>query len=128
MTKTTNYQLNQWAKSDRIMMEDFNADNQKIDAAIPRIIFGTYTGNGANSQLITLSRRPRALFGLPDEGISRQQSGGLVIDGEVCRYGTEYPVLTIEDSGFKAYYKYLGSTSSIGTNTKNCKYFYVALL
>ena len=34
MTKTTNYQLNQWAKSDRVMMDDFNADNQKIDAAL----------------------------------------------------------------------------------------------
>ena len=34
MTKTTNYQLNQWAKSDRIMMDDFNADNAKIDAAL----------------------------------------------------------------------------------------------
>ena len=30
MTKTTNYQLNQWAKSDRVMMDDFNADNTKI--------------------------------------------------------------------------------------------------
>ena len=34
MTKTTNYQLNQWAKSDRLMMDDFNADNAKIDAAL----------------------------------------------------------------------------------------------
>ena len=34
MTKTTNYQLNQWAKSDRILMDDFNADNAKIDAAL----------------------------------------------------------------------------------------------
>lgn len=34
MTKTTNYQLNQWEKTDRIMMEDFNTDNAKIDAAI----------------------------------------------------------------------------------------------
>lgn len=32
--KTTNYQLNQWAKTDRILMDDFNADNQKLDAAI----------------------------------------------------------------------------------------------
>ena len=37
MTKTTNYQLNQWAKSDRIMMDDFNADNQKIDAALKAV-------------------------------------------------------------------------------------------
>ena len=128
MNYTKNYQLNQWEKSDRVLMEDFNADNQKIDAAIPRIIFGTYTGNGADSQVITLSKRPRALLVLPEEGISRQQSGGLVIDGEVCRYSADYPVLTIEDSGFKAYYRYMNSTWSIGTNTKNCKYFYIALL
>ena len=75
MTKTTNYQLNQWAKSDRVMMDDFNADNAKIDAALKanadaigekaaaaalealaqnlgvhgrnaRIAFGSYTGTG----------------------------------------------------------------------------------
>ena len=34
MTKTTNYQLNQWEKTDRILMEDFNADNAKVDAAL----------------------------------------------------------------------------------------------
>ena len=34
MTKTTNHQLNQWAKPDRVMMDDFNADNAKIDAAL----------------------------------------------------------------------------------------------
>ena len=31
---TANYQLNQWVKSDQVKMEDFNADNAKIDAAI----------------------------------------------------------------------------------------------
>lgn len=34
LKQTGNYQLNQWEKFDRIMMEDFNADNAKIDAAI----------------------------------------------------------------------------------------------
>ena len=34
MNKTANYQLNQWAKSDRVLMEDFNADNVKLDAAL----------------------------------------------------------------------------------------------
>ena len=62
MTKTTNYQLNQWAKSDRLRMDDFNADNAKIDAALKanadaiaetaaacgncRIVYGSYVGNG----------------------------------------------------------------------------------
>lgn len=41
--KTANYQLNQWVKSDRILMEEFNADNLKIDDAIapsfPQVLF-----------------------------------------------------------------------------------------
>jgi hypothetical protein len=32
--QTSNYQLSQWERSDKIQMEDFNADNAKIDAAL----------------------------------------------------------------------------------------------
>ena len=32
--RTDNYALSQWERSDRILMEDFNADNAKIDAAL----------------------------------------------------------------------------------------------
>ena len=34
MNYTKNYQLNQWEASDRVLREDFNSDNRKIDAAI----------------------------------------------------------------------------------------------
>ena len=34
MPHTQNYQLSRWEKDDRIMMEDFNADNETIDAAL----------------------------------------------------------------------------------------------
>ena len=34
MKQTSNYQLNQWEKTDRILMEDFNEDNRKIDEAL----------------------------------------------------------------------------------------------
>ena len=34
MKQTQNYQLSQWEKTDRIEMEDFNADNSKVDAAL----------------------------------------------------------------------------------------------
>ena len=34
MTYTQNYQLPQWVKSDRILMDDFNDANTKIDAAL----------------------------------------------------------------------------------------------
>ncbi|MCI9156244.1 MAG: hypothetical protein HFF44_04780 [Lawsonibacter sp.] len=32
--QTPNYQLSQWEKSDKVLMDDFNADNAKIDAAL----------------------------------------------------------------------------------------------
>ena len=32
--QTPNYALNQWERDDRVLMEDFNADNAKIDAAL----------------------------------------------------------------------------------------------
>ena len=37
MRQTTNYQLSQWDASDRILREDFNADNAKLDAALSTI-------------------------------------------------------------------------------------------
>lgn len=35
--QTENYQLSQWAKSDQVKMEDFNADNAKIDAGLKAV-------------------------------------------------------------------------------------------
>lgn len=32
--KTSNFKLNQWVLSDPVLMEDFNADNQKIETAL----------------------------------------------------------------------------------------------
>ena len=37
MKKTKKYQLSQWEKSDRIVMEDFNSDNAKVEAALARL-------------------------------------------------------------------------------------------
>lgn len=46
---TEHFNLNQWVLSDNVVMEDFNQDNRKIDAALAagtKIHCGTYTGNG----------------------------------------------------------------------------------
>ena len=37
MNYTENYQLNQWVETDRVLMEDFNDNNEKIDAAIAAV-------------------------------------------------------------------------------------------
>ena len=96
--QTPNYALNQWERDDRILMEDFNADNAKIDAAIKAvdakadalaagkvepseiarleqliaakvaIITGFYAGNDAETRTIELGFTPRALFLITDSG------------------------------------------------------------
>jgi hypothetical protein len=48
-SQTPNYNLNQWSKDDRVLMEDFNADNAKIDAAIKAV----------DGRVDALSRRSR---------------------------------------------------------------------
>ena len=61
-THTTNYQLNQWAKPDRVMMDDFNADNAKIDAALAarncRFYTTSYTGDGELTKTWTFPAKP----------------------------------------------------------------------
>ena len=57
MNKTANFQLTQWEKTDRIMMEDFNRDNAAIDAALKSNADGvaalqTALGKKAGLQLI----------------------------------------------------------------------------
>ena len=74
MTHTTNFNLSQWAKSDRIQMADFNADNAKIDAALAalnsRFYLTTYTGDGASTRTFTFPHKPMAIFIARDNYIS----------------------------------------------------------
>lgn len=70
---TTNYQLNQWTRSDRIMLKDFNADNAKIDAALKavadggaKLAVGSYTGTGGygaeNANSLTFDFVPKIVW------------------------------------------------------------------
>lgn len=77
MKQTSNYQLNQWEKTDRILMEDFNEDNAKVDAALKaqasdmaslaaevakcgncQVYYTTYTGTGSGSNDFTFPHKP----------------------------------------------------------------------
>ena len=91
MNYTQNYQLNQWEKTDRVLMEDFNEDNAKIDAALsgmPRIATGSYKGNGNASTTEDI----RALnCGFPPQMvIVFRDGGGATFSGlfvRPCEYG-----------------------------------------
>ena len=71
MNQTSNYGLNQWEEQDRILREDFNADNAKIEAALQaatetalaeHVTVGSYTGNGAKGRVISLPFTPKAVI------------------------------------------------------------------
>lgn len=68
MEHTSNYELSKWAESDRIQMEDFNMDHDKIDAALAaanaeKIVVGSYIGDGSNSvRTIDLGFTPKLVF------------------------------------------------------------------
>ena len=85
MNKTANFQLTQWEKTDRIMMEDFNRDNAAIDAALKSNADGvaalqtalagagnceigmiSYTGTGksgdSNPTTVTFPKMPAGFF------------------------------------------------------------------
>ena len=85
MNKTANFQLTQWEKTDRILMEDFNRDNAAIDtalkgnadkaAALQTALAGagnceigmiSYTGTGksgaSNPTTVTFPKMPAGFF------------------------------------------------------------------
>ena len=106
MTKTTNYQLNQWAKSDRLMMDDFNADNAKIDAALGalQIVTGIYTGSGndANCRVdVALGFRPKAVLVMANK-FQFSGNGAFFAPAVDTEDAADNGYLALTDTGFAA--------------------------
>ena len=159
---TTNYQLCQWEATDKVLRTDFNQDNQKIDAALaahdgalagkagagelsalvqrttalearPTLVTGTYTGNGASSQFISLGSTPKAVLVMDAGGYMSNMYldyhyGGLALDGAPVTQNQdatgEY-VLSVESGGFRVYCNF---SAKIYTNDEDTVYHYLAVL
>ena len=100
-------------------------------ASMPRLVTGTYTGNGEESRLISLGFQPKALLVMTDEGYSARPYtddyyGGLALPGKPVfrqtNYGTYY-ILTIEAGGFRVYYD---KSNYVLSNQKEINYYYLA--
>ncbi len=149
MTKTTNYQLNQWAKSDLVMMDDFNADNAKIDAALKAnadaitaaaaaqtnctVVCGTYTGTGdytADSKnTLTFAGKPMLVI-VYAVGGSNKMLGLVLVRGANQTYnnrGTSLDTIYISwgANSVSWYEKY---DAEYQANKYGTAYAYVALL
>ena len=132
--QTTNYGLNQWEPGDKVLREEFNGDNQKIDAAlrtIPRIVTGTYTGDGADSRFIELGFTPKAVYVCENNGRTYDSGtiyGGLAVSGSplVETYGSQSCTgLEITAGGFTAYRVSINYRSG-ATNLDKKVYHYIA--
>ena len=89
--QTANYQLSQWDAEDRILREDFNADNAKIDAALAaqaeaqsalasqiancgncKVTYSTYTGTGtcgsSSPNKLSFDTKPFMIFIIDADG------------------------------------------------------------
>ena len=134
MNHTENYQLNQWAKSDRVLMEDFNSDNQKIDAALgalPKLFTGSYIGDGTATRVIHLGFQPKAVLvmksgidlGSSGGGSTAQKYGGLALGNRKAGDSSGYSV-EITASGFRVFED--PTNKHVHTNMHNVEYVYLA--
>ena len=147
---TTNYQLNQWAKSDRLMMDDFNSDNQKIDAALKavadggtKIVTGTYTGTGeygaAHPNTLTFDFVPKIVWIVTQNQYSTPHRA-VLIHGCTAASSSDYrsygiSSVTWNDAARSVtwYADYQGGTGSTKPeisaqmNSKDTIYLYVAI-
>ena len=135
-TYTSNYQLHQWVPEDDFLRTDFNADFQKIDAALGSIrtqasgsasaisglqsalarkaecVTGTYTGDGSANKTIVLGFQPRAVI------ISGDRYCGMADSHNYAQF------IQVNASGFLVYYN---SKLPINANVSGQGYAYLAL-
>lgn len=106
---TKNYQLNQWEPGDNFLRTDFNADNAKIDAALTQkceVVFGSYTGDGTASRVISLGFTPGAVYLCSQSGMAGccddydTSCGGLAFAEHPVKMKEEV-VMEIVENGFR---------------------------
>lgn len=145
MDKTENFELNQWEKTDRILMEDFNGDNSKIDAALKtlnttvaqhttalgrvgncQLYTTSYTGNGGAKSL-SFPKRPLGV-------IVTGSDGGLLVlvQGQTksyARFASPAYLNTISWSKNSVSWSYIGTGNGLEQmNAAGTTYQVLALL
>ena len=143
--QTEHYSLNQWQPEDKVLREEFNQDNAKLDTALEKmatqedvalkaeLVTGSYTGNGAATRTISLGFRPRAVFLCRNDGTTFDNTrtgsnllcGGLVLDDmPLILYGKTG--VSIVENGFQVTLNDQ-SSDKLYSNAADTVYHYLAL-
>lgn len=121
------------AKATQSELNALDARVETVETALPQKVecyFGTYTGNDESSKFISLGFTPKVLLVFTSDGYTYSNLnyyGGLVFQNQPCQY-TNYPILTIEEGGFRVYCSEPSSSRQILSNRSTITYLYVALL
>lgn len=129
MTNTERHALPQWEKDDRILMEDFNAAMTALDAAIPKIDIGYYTGDGASKRTIELPFTPKAVLVVHKDGkMTYTNSSRTYYYGGLAVTGRNSYVVEITTNGFVVYYQQNNANYiEYHTNDSGAAYCYIAI-
>ena len=136
MTKTTNYQLPKWEKTDRIQMKDFNDMTATLDAALagmPKLALGTYTGTGEKGQSaptsLTLSFPPKFLAVFPINGLYRLLCARGMEGSNTSPNGHSYGNVAVAWDGSTVSWHTTdsGADADFQLNRLDTQYFYIAL-
>ena len=118
---------------------DLKADQTALEAAIstiPRIVTGTYTGDGAMSRTISLGFTPKAVFVITAHGqvydfySGRLYYGGLALQGHPLQWinpTVDEKAMEIVDGGFMVFYNTIYNGQNSYTNVEGTEYYYMAL-
>lgn len=136
MTKTTNYQLNQWEENDYVRRTDFNEDNAKIESALsaaasaPCCAVDSFTGDGTLTRSFNVGFAPSAVILCANSEyrsdttrvmyIATRKGSKLFCRAEASLDSTSDVQLT--DTGFII----TQTSSNVAMNKADCAHFYIA--
>ena len=146
MNYTTNYQLPQWVKEDRIMMEDFNDMTAKVDEALGEheakligvgnciVKWGNYTGNGAfgsgNPTILSFDNKPMLIVLYTENRLNSANDRMILLQG--VRWGfssanTPNSLCVVNWSDNQVSW-YSDVHQDFQYSTQGIRYYYVAFL
>lgn len=108
---------------------------EAVAASVPKILCGSYTGNGSESRLISLPFTPKAVLVMGKDGSTHYNEGhayhygGLAITGGPSVTRDNLNVLAVATNGFTVYYQHGGSNwlSYAHSNADGWVYYYIAI-
>lgn len=146
--QTPNYRLSRWAGTDRILMEEFNSDNEKIDKALKsnadkaaaalaaltscgncHIEFGQYTGNGATGvpRVLNFQGTPIVVLVQIREFTNGDRERMILVRGAKQAYNIQSKPCQVTWSNTSVSWVHNGEAMPF-CNVKNAVYCYAALL